>query len=202
MKPSNRVHLFPNAAQALLIRYTGTVPPKLTFKKYLENGIFHEFPPIYRLLGKRERRKLLAVLAAQISMSLLDLVGVIFIGFLGSLVITGVTKTHAGNRTYQLLKVLGVQNLTIQEQVGIIGLIATLLLVFKTILSLFFKRRIFLFLSRRSARLSGQILDKILDSKIENVQQLSVQNLVWSVTTGVDYLTVGVIGSTIAFLAD
>jgi hypothetical protein len=91
-----------------------------------------------RLLPRRDRIKLFAVVLIQISLSLLDLAGVAIIGAIGALAVTGVQSRSPGNKVNALLKFFSLENSTLQYQVAILGIVAATVLILKTILSIIF----------------------------------------------------------------
>jgi ABC-type multidrug transport system fused ATPase/permease subunit len=145
---------------------------------------------------------MLAVAMIQIFLSLLDLAGVLIVGLLGSLAITGVANSNRGDRVTQVLELLNIDNLQLQKQVAILGLIAAALLIFKTLASLYFTRRSLYFLSRRSAQLSSILISKLLGQSLLKIQERSTQQTVYALTNGVSTITVGILGTLVYLISD
>ena len=103
-------------------------------KKWRES-IFYEAA---NLLDREDRRKVVWVILLQISFGFLDLLGVMLIGVIGALAITGVSSGQQGNRVSSLLEFVGLEDSTLQFQVASIGLIAAVLLISKTLFSIYF----------------------------------------------------------------
>ena len=154
------------------------------------------------IFSKSERIKILFVVLIQIFLGILDLIGVVIIGIIGSLAITGVSSGTPGNRTKVLLDYLDISDKTLQQQVAILGLIAVSVLVIKTILSLYFTRKILYFLSRRASRLSSDLISKLLSKPLLFVQERTLQQSIFAVTTGVTSITVGILGSGVYLISD
>ena len=154
------------------------------------------------IFSKRERIRILFVVFIQIFLGLLDLIGVVIIGIIGSLAITGVSSGMPGNRTKILLEKLSIADQTLQQQVAILGLIAVLVLIIKTLLSLYFTRKILYFLSRRASRLSSDLISKLLAKPLLFVQERTLQESIFAVTTGVTSITVGILGSGVYLISD
>ncbi len=153
-------------------------------------------------LGKKDQRKVSIVVVLQVFLGGLDLLGVATVGVLGSLAIRGIQSTPAEGRVGQILEVLQLDTLSFQSQVTILGLAAALLLIVRTILSVLFTRKILFFLSRRGANLSAQLVAKLLSRNLDLIQQRSVQQNLYSVTTGVSVITVGIIGTAVMIVSD
>jgi len=154
------------------------------------------------VLAKRERYLMLTVAIIQVFLSLLDLAGVLIVGLLGSLAITGVANSNRGDRVTQVLELLNIEDLQLQKQVAILGLIAAALLIFKTLASLYFTRRSLYFLSRRSAQLSSILISKLLGQSLLKIQERSMQQTIYALTNGVSTITVGILGTLVYLISD
>jgi ABC-type bacteriocin/lantibiotic exporter with double-glycine peptidase domain len=138
----------------------------------------------------------------QVFLGVLDLIGVALIGILGSLAISGVASREPGNRVFEILKTLHLQNETIQTQAAIIGSIAALILVFKTVLSVVLTRKILFFLSRRGSSISTELISKLLSQSLQKFQEKSLQSNLYAVTVGVSKITVGILATFVTLIAD
>lgn len=154
------------------------------------------------LLTPRDRSKVFLVIVAQIFMSFLDLVGVAIIGVIGALAINGVQSRTPGDRVSWLLETLGFQDLTLQQQVAFLGTIAAVLLLTRTLASIFVTRRILLFLSYRAAHITKSLIEKLLSQPMLLVQSKSSQETLYALTSGVSAITLRIIGGFISLIAD
>lgn len=155
-----------------------------------------------RLLTKAERRKVLAVAILQVLFGLLDLLGIAAVGLLGALAISGIGSQQPGNRVSDALSLLGLENQPLQVQATLIGLAAAFLLIGKTIITVIFSRKIVFFLSRRGARISATLIDKLLSKSLLVVQKRSHQQTVYSLTAGVEAITIGILYTAITIVSD
>jgi ATP-binding cassette subfamily C protein len=153
-------------------------------------------------IDQKDRKKVYVATAFQVLLSILDLLGVALIGVIGALSINGIQSKKAGDRVEQLLSILNLQNFTFQTQVAILGLLATGVLISKTILSILISRKILNFLSSRSAQISRKILKKFLHQDLTNVNKYSQQEIIYASTYGVQNLTTGVIAATTNLIVD
>ena len=135
-------------------------------------------------------------------MGLVDLVGVALIGVLGALAVNGVQSKEPGSRVNSVLNFFHLGNEPFQIQVAIIGATATLILVSKTVLSVIFTRRILFFLSRRSAFISSSLISKLLSQSLLTVQSRTTQQTIYSLTTGVNTITMGVLATAVNAVSD
>jgi ABC-type multidrug transport system fused ATPase/permease subunit len=171
-------------------------------RRYLSKLIPETLPRAIRVLSKGQRKRISAVVLIQSSLSILDLAGVAAVGLVGALAVTGVQSKTPGNRVGQVLEVLNLQNTTLQKQVAILGLLAAVLFILRTVLSVILSRKILFFLSRCGATISGDLVEKLLSQPLSKIQNKSSQETLYSLTTGVNAITVGLIGSVTNIFAD
>jgi ABC-type multidrug transport system fused ATPase/permease subunit len=155
-----------------------------------------------KVLSRADRVKIFAVTVLQIFMGALDLLGVIAIGLLGALSVAGLQSSDPGNRVNSALEFLHIQNITFQKQAFILGIIAVVLLVGRTILSILFTRRTVFFLSRRGAKISAELISRLLSQPLLMVQSRTTQETVFAVTTGVERIVLQVLATAVVWIAD
>jgi ABC-type multidrug transport system fused ATPase/permease subunit len=155
-----------------------------------------------RVLTLADRQKIIAITVLQILMGGLDLLGVIAIGLLGALSVTGLQSGNPGNRVSAALNILQIQSATFQKQAFILGISAVVLLVGRTILSIFFTRRTLFFLSRRGAKISADLISRLLSQPLLIVQSRTTQETVYAVTTGVERIVLQVLATAVVWIAD
>ena len=135
-------------------------------------------------------------------MGVLDLLGVIAIGLLGALSVTGLQSHKPGDRVGSALRLLHLTGSTFQAQATILGLGAVFLLVGRTILSIFFTRRILFFLSRRGAMISANLISRLLAQPLLTVQVRTTQETLYAVTNGVALITLQVLATAVVLVSD
>ena len=154
------------------------------------------------ILSRADKQKIAAVVFLQICMGWLDLLGVLAIGLLGALSVTGLQSQNPGDRVSQVLRILHIADETFQTQASILGALALILLVGRTILSIFFTRRILFFLSRRGAKISANLISRLLAQPLLTVQMRTTQETLYAVTGGVVIITLGILATAVVFVSD
>jgi len=154
------------------------------------------------ILTKEERQKIGLVILFNVFLSILDLIGVAIIGILGALAIRGVGSQKPGNRVSSVLRILNIQNLDLQSQATVLGILAASLLIFKTIISVVVVRKTTFFLSRRGASISSNLVSKLLSLPLTKLQEKSIQETQYALTSGVDTITLGILNVTAVMIAD
>ena len=135
-------------------------------------------------------------------MGALDLLGVAAIGLLGALSVTGLQSGEPGDRVSLALRALHISDLSFQTQATVLGVGAVLLLVGRTILSIFFTRRVLFFLSRRGAKISANLISRLLAQPLLIVQARTTQETLYAVTAGVELITLQVLAIAVVLVSD
>jgi ABC-type multidrug transport system fused ATPase/permease subunit len=161
-----------------------------------------DFFQILKLVSKADRIKLLIVSLIQIFLSFLDLIGVAFFGLIGSVTVAAISSTKVAGRTESVINFLGLENYSSQLQVGILGALAAILMVAKTFASLYFNKKIIFFLSRRSAIITANLTSNLFKKSFTEIKRQGSQKLIYTLTNGVDRITVGVLAMSVALIAD
>jgi ATP-binding cassette, subfamily B, bacterial PglK len=154
------------------------------------------------ILSKGDRRKVFAVVIIQVFLGLLDLAGVAIFGVLAALAVTGVGSRAPGNRVNAVLDTFGLSGFSLQSQVTILAILATGLLIGKTLFSVLFIRKTLFFLSRRGALISSLLASKLLSQSLQIIQQRTMQQNLFAITSGVGTITLGVLGTGVALVSD
>jgi ABC-type multidrug transport system fused ATPase/permease subunit len=155
-----------------------------------------------KLFSRKELRKIGQVTLAQVFLNFLDLAGVAIIGLLGGLVVNGIQSKNPGTRTSQVLIFLHLDQFGFHTQIAILGSIASIVLLTKTLISMILNRRILYYLSFRTSTISGKIISAVLRKNLTWINARTSQEILFGVTTGVSVITMGLVGATIALIAD
>lgn len=155
-----------------------------------------------KVLSHADRHKIIGITILQVLMGGLDLLGVVAVGLLGALSVSGLQSNNPGDRVGAALRILHIQDATFQSQVLILGISAVVLLVGRTILSIFFTRRILFFLSRRGAKISADLISRLLSQPLLQIQARTTQEAVYAVTAGVERIVLQVLATAVVWIAD
>jgi ABC-type multidrug transport system fused ATPase/permease subunit len=176
--------------------------------KSKRNSFFGDSPiskNVYQLLSlfnKTEQIKLLFVIVIQSILAFLDLIGVALLGVVGSLSAVGLQKSNPGERVSAILNLLGLQGLSLDAQIGILGLIAVFLLITRTILTIYLTRKSLFFLSNKSAQITSRLLQSTLSLNLADIRKKPSQEFLFSVTFGVTVISIGIIAPIVNSFAD
>jgi len=156
----------------------------------------------FALLGGRDQRKIKQVAAAQILLSFLDLLGIALIGLVASLAVTGINSKTPGGTVERFLGALKLDSLSFQSQTAILATLALAVFIIRTLLSMFFIRKTLFFLGRCGAEIAANLFGKVLARPLTGLGKYSSQQYIYSLTAGVETLTLRIIGSTVSLVAD
>lgn len=155
-----------------------------------------------KILPAQDQKKIILVSVVQVCLGFLDLLGVAVLGVVGALSVTGVQSLEPGNTIGFIISSLGLSNFSFQKQVASLAVGAASILILRTILSIVIARRTFFFLSRRSALITSSLFSRLLSQSLLKVQEKSTQENLYRLTVGVSSLTLMVLGTSIALVAD
>lgn len=171
-------------------------------RRLKEFYINHPIRTSMRLLSNRDRKLVYLVVVVTICFGLMDLFGVMLIGVIGSLSITGVSSAQTGDRVSRVLEFFQIEQNSLQTQVAILGFIAASTLIGKTLMSLYFTRKSLFFLARRGAMISSDLVSRYFGMTVSSVNKRSTQESIFALTSGVNYVMVGIIGVWVNLISD
>ena len=155
-----------------------------------------------RVIPSENRTKVILATLLQIGLAIFDLIGVAAIGVLGALSVTGIQSQQPGDRVLQVLTLLQIESFSFQTQVAILGLSACIIFILRTVFSIIVTRKILFFLSRQGAQISAKLLNLLLGQSLLQIQSRSTQEIVYSLTAGINAIILGVLGTAVALIAD
>lgn len=151
-----------------------------------------------------EHRRHLFYLAAtlQISLGLLDLLGIALIGLVAAVAVSGIGLTGIPSWAEDVLERLGLGGLTVSQLSVVLALTAVIVLVMKTALSALLFRRITRFLANRQAELSASLASRFLSRPLVDVQRWTTSEAVYALGSGAAAATVTLLGSAIIIASE
>lgn len=154
------------------------------------------------LLQPSKRRLLYVVSAIQISLALLDLLGIALIGLVVTIAVSGIGETGVPSWAQPLIDGLGLGGLTVSQLTVVLALMAVTILVSKTIASAFLSRWIHRFLAARQADVSTDLARGFLALPMADVQRWTTAEAIYALGPGVSAGTVSLLSSAITIAAE
>jgi len=154
------------------------------------------------IFSRIDKLKIFLVVLIQILLSVLDLVGVAIFGVIGAIAVYGIQSKTTGTRVANVLEFFNIETLPFQRQAAILGLVAVLIFIVKTIISMYLTRKTLLFLARRGASVASNLINSLFSKSIVEINKYTHQELIYVVTSGIDVMTARVLGSVITLTSD
>lgn len=151
-----------------------------------------------------EGKRILLYVAAgfQISLGLLDLLGIALIGLVAAVAVSGIAPATLPDWVESLLDATGLENLTISQLSVFLALTAVFVLVAKTVISALMTRVITRFLAHRQADLSVTLAREFLQRPLTQVQRWTTSEATYALGQGVSAATVALLGSAIIIASE
>jgi ATP-binding cassette subfamily C protein len=156
----------------------------------------------FAILSAKDRRYLTYIVGIQVSIGVFDLVSLGLMGVLGALAISGVQSNTPSSQVIQILGVLNLQDSDFQFQVAMIASLTAILLVTKTLFSLYFSRRIIFYLSTKGANVSAKLIDSVSKLPLSDIKRYSEQSLLFAISSGVNVVLIGIIAASCNLVTD
>jgi len=163
---------------------------------------FTEIKKVLLLLDRKDRFRLFLVLIVNTMLAFLDLVGVALIGVASAILIRGLQAQQAGDQVSRFLELLNLDGLPQQTLLILLGGTAVFFFILKTILSVYFLRRVLRYMSIRNAQISSALVSKMLNQPVEKISSKSIQYQIYNVTRGVERLVGDVVTSLVVIASD
>lgn len=163
--------------------------------------MFNTFKQALLLLDRRSQRRLGALVAVQVLLSGLDLLGVLLIGVVAGLSAAALTGGGAALAERLPFTPPEVFSSKVSDLLLLAGLSA-LLLVSKSILGFYLLRRSYRFLASRQAQVSSKLAGELLRRPLLDVQSRTTQESAYALTAGVSAATMGILGSGVLVIVE
>ena len=153
------------------------------------------------LLDPRSRRILWLLVLVQVTLALLDMLGVLLFGVVAALsasAVSGEEPAFIGG----LLELVGLDRSDEISLAIMLAVVAGLLLVVKSITSFLLIRRTYRFLAKRQAIISSRLASRLLSRPLLDVQRRSSQQTAYALVQGANAATIGVLGSAVVVASE
>ena len=156
----------------------------------------------YVLLKNEDKKKFRVFLLFQSLMAILDLVGIGIVGILGLVAINGYSGSVNVGIAAKLLSVTNLDEVSFFNRIIILCILASTVLLSRTVITIYVTKKGLFFLARVTSEMSVQSFYRFLKSPFSEIQKMPMQETIFLLTTGVNRLILGVLGSCIVLVAD
>ena len=165
-------------------------------------NLLRDFRDCLSILSLPDQKKYFRIVILQALLGFLDLLGIIALGVVGVIAVRGVKSLPPTSSMQRVLELLHLTSFNLQKQVAIIGVSAALILILRTILTMYFNWRILNFLANRSAKISNNLLIKMINQGILQIQSNNLSEIQFILGPGVFAIAIGIIGTASTIVAD
>jgi ATP-binding cassette subfamily C protein len=155
----------------------------------------------FLLLPPGTKQKLALLIGFQIITSVLDLIALYSLGILVSV---GISYVQNQSATFpsSLITILSLDGDSFNAQFVSISTLIMAIFMVKTFLAILGNRKILFFLGNRAASASSSMVSKLLASKPDYILRKKSQELLYSVTAGIDNLILNYVSASCVFLTE
>lgn len=154
------------------------------------------------LLDRQSRQKYTLAIFLQSSLGLLDLMGVLLTGIIGTLASVIFTKIELPKPIESTLEFLHLSQQDPANVMIVLSLVALGFFLVKTALALVFSRKTFRFLSQQQSQISSQLVSKVLNSEYIWLRKQDPHTLSSAMIQGVSAATVNSLGQILLLTAE
>lgn len=154
------------------------------------------------LLPRRSRKWLYVSAAIQVSLGLLDLIGIALIGLVASVAVSGIGLTGIPDWANSLFERIGLGGLTVTQLSAVLAIAAVVTLVFKTLASAALSLWITRFLAAQQANVSTMLARGFLSLPMASVLRWTTSEAVYALGVGVQAATTSLLTSVVTIAAE
>ena len=174
----------------------------LSVSEFKSPGVWNAVKESIGLLQPAKRTLLIVAAVIQISLGLLDLLGIALVGLVAAVAVSGIGSSGLPSWAESILSTFGLGGLTVSQlSIGIAGA-AVAILVLKTVLSAVLSRRITYFLANRQAEVSADLASRFLRRPLSDVQRWTTSEATYALSSGVGAATVTLLSNGITIAAE
>jgi ABC-type multidrug transport system fused ATPase/permease subunit len=156
----------------------------------------------FSILNKKDRKHFIIFVAFQSLMSVLDLIGIAVVGLIGLVAINGYSGSSGSGFTSHLIELTNLNQVTFFTRIIILCFIATIILLTRTVITIYVTKKGLLFLARVTSDITADSFSKFLTLPFPEIQRIPSQETIFLLTTGINKLILGVLGAAIVLITD
>ena len=156
----------------------------------------------FGLLDNKARLKLLFSGIALCLIGLLDLFAIGVLAIIASVTLSAINNQATSSNVLDILNYLGISEKSLEFKVIVLATFMVTLFISRTVFSIYFTNKIFQFLANQNNLLTKKTLINLLDQDLQNLRNLSSQEILFATTSGLNAAVVNLNGLVVATAAD
>lgn len=154
------------------------------------------------ILNHDTKKKLLLSIIVHSFLNILDMFSILLTGFLVGLVVVVLQSSIQSSNQIQILKLLNLDNFGIEIQITILSILVVSGLVIKTLCAAIYTRKLFKFISLEGARISIDLLSKMVNSFDDAINRKSMNDKIYASTRGIEIISGQILPNAVLLYAD
>ena len=172
------------------------------WRRHIKKYQLSDYYRASRLLAAGDRKRLALISLVQVFSATLDIIGIMLIGLVGTMTVSALKSENQSNLAKNAIELLRIEKLDPAQQAMFLVSLAVVTLVTRTLFSAYFTKKILHYFSHQSARISINLYSKILASTDSEIRSRPIQETLFSVTKGVEFISIQVFASSMVILSD
>ena len=168
----------------------------------MSRSLIHSIKRTLSVISTKDRKIIFFISVFQFFLAVFDLVGVFLVGIISLILISGAKPQGTLESINFVSDWLSNYGLTNSQIVLVLGISASSLFIFKTTISIFTTRKILHYLNNIGSRLSILTIERTIRTPYLTINKLSVQEIIFNTTRGIELLISNVLAPAIILIAD
>lgn len=168
----------------------------------MSRSLIYSIKRTLSVIPTKDRKIIFFISVFQFFLAVFDLVGVFLVGVISLILISGAKPQGTLESINFVSDWLSNYGLTNSQIVLVLGIIASSLFIFKTTISIFTTRKILHYLNDIGSRLSILTIERTIRTPYLTINKLSVQEIIFNTTRGIELLISNVLAPAIILIAD
>ena len=174
----------------------------LNVEDFQKTSLWWSIKKAISLIPPTKRRLLYLAVSVQVSLAILDLIGIALIGLVATVAVSGLGVNSVPPGAERLIDTVGLGGLTISQLSVVLALTAVTVLVAKTIASAIMSRWITRFLAARQAEVSTRLARGFLALPMADVLRWTTSEAIYALGSGVSAATTSLLSSAATIAAE
>jgi ABC-type multidrug transport system fused ATPase/permease subunit len=156
----------------------------------------------FGLLDNKAKLKLVFSGISLCLIGLLDLFAIGVLAIIASVTLSAINNQATSSNVLDVLNYLGISEKSLEFKVIVLATFMVTLFISRTVFSIYFTNKIFQFLANQNNLLTKKTLINLLDQDLQNLRNLSSQEILFATTSGLNAAVVNLNGLVVATAAD
>jgi ABC-type multidrug transport system fused ATPase/permease subunit len=169
-------------------------------KKYLL--IYEKAQQVLRVFSKKDKKYFGIIVVFQGLIALLDILGIFFVGIVGTLVANYLISSNLNSLVLKNLTLLGLENYSIKFLIFIFSILTLIFFIVKTFFSIYTNHKVLLFYGKRQTEFSTMLYRKLLNSSYGWLKKQNSERIYTAIDVGSHALFVRLVGNSILVISD